>query len=252
LRPIEPTDFASLYAIELAPDNIHRWRFRGSTPSPDQYARSLFDGVLATFVVQEIERGSIVGVATCYNADLKNGLAYIAAATASAYQRRPAALEGVEMLVSYCFRNWQFRKLYLESPEYCYTDFAAPSLPIFRREGELKDHEYFDGRYWDRLILAIYRTDWDDLQSIRRSRQVPVTGAEFISAVRDLLSLETGTAIDLSTHIEDLGLDSLSLYSLVVLVEEFAAEAALDLVIAQWRSLGDIYAWLEQRVSHLR
>jgi hypothetical protein len=28
-------------------------------------------------------------------------------------------------------------------------------------EARLRDHMYYDGRYWDKLILALYRDTWE-------------------------------------------------------------------------------------------
>ncbi len=248
LRPIEPADFGPLYSIELSPENIYRWRFRASTPSPEQYARSLFEGVLASFVVESTDSGSIVGVVTCYNADLKNGVAYLAALSAEVWRRRPAAIEGIELLIDYCFQNWQFRKLYLESPEYCQVEFASAPERLLREEARLVDHEFFDGRYWDRLILALHRTDWENDLRRRASQRPPDNAEEFLDLVRVELLLDESDMLTISSSLNDIQLDSLSLYALVVLVEELAGEAVLDPVLDQWRSLDDVYSWLEQRL----
>jgi hypothetical protein len=32
---------------------------------------------------------------------------------------------------------------------------------VFREEGCLRDHEFYQGRYWDLHIAAVYRTDWE-------------------------------------------------------------------------------------------
>jgi RimJ/RimL family protein N-acetyltransferase len=38
-----------------------------------------------------------------------------------------------------------------------------------RQEGQLRDKEYFKGRYWDQLVFSILEREWRALQWMERS-----------------------------------------------------------------------------------
>lgn len=73
------------------------------------------------------------------------------------YSGSGIALEPVRLFVDYLFDVWPFRKLYFELPEFNYQQFSSVAEGPLRVEGRLVDHDYFGGRYWDRLILAVHR-----------------------------------------------------------------------------------------------
>jgi RimJ/RimL family protein N-acetyltransferase/acyl carrier protein len=248
LRPIEPPDISALYQIELSPQNISSWRFRGGTPNPEQYSRTLFDGVLVSFIVEDSTTRQIAGIVTCYNADLKNGVAYVGALSAESHRRTPVVLEGLELLIEYCFQNWQLRKLYFESPGYSYVDFASAWPWLLREEGRLRDHEYHADRFWDRLILAMHRADWNRYKT-RHSQSVdPRTPDEFVALLRTELLVPDDDDVTLYANlVNDLGYDSLSLFLLVVFVEELVNETVPAPLVAQWKTLEDAYVWLTAR-----
>jgi len=42
IRPVFPADGGFLYAIATAPETAYKWRFRGSSPSPEQFSGQLW------------------------------------------------------------------------------------------------------------------------------------------------------------------------------------------------------------------
>nr|MDT0665497.1 hypothetical protein [Micromonospora sp. DSM 115978] len=52
---------------------------------------------------------------------------------------------------------WNYRKIYMECPEYNYGQLASGAGRWFEVEGRLKDFNYYDGQYWDEYLLAISR-----------------------------------------------------------------------------------------------
>jgi hypothetical protein len=75
LRPLQPGDTAAIYNASLDPATSHRWRLRGRTISPEDFARTLHEGVLCQFAVVDRE-GVMQGLVVAYNADLSAGNAY--------------------------------------------------------------------------------------------------------------------------------------------------------------------------------
>ncbi len=72
------------------------------------------------------------------------------------------ALEGTVLFLNHVFRTWPFRKLYLETPQYNLDQFASGSGRLLEEESRLRDHWYYDGQYWDHVVLSRWRERWDE------------------------------------------------------------------------------------------
>jgi RimJ/RimL family protein N-acetyltransferase len=70
-------------------------------------------------------------------------------------------VEAGALFITYLFATWSFRKLYAESLAFTWGAVASGVERVFREEGCLRDHEFYQGRYWDLHIAAVYRTDWE-------------------------------------------------------------------------------------------
>ena len=181
LRPVRPADFEYLYELELQGATTARWRFRGVTPNPEVYPRTLFENVTATFVV--CVQGGIqrIGIVSCYNADLRNQVAYLAALADPSASKSILVVEAVAVLADYCFAIWAFRKLYLESPQFALDSFASSANSILHEEARLKNHHYYNGEYFDQVILALYRAEWVQYRTRVVSLPLPASPAGEIS-----------------------------------------------------------------------
>ena len=60
---------------------------------------------------------------------------------------------------------WPFRKLYAEVAGFNYAQFASAVPLIFTEEGRLTDHDFYQGRYWDKHVLALSRDRWQGVRS---------------------------------------------------------------------------------------
>jgi hypothetical protein len=159
LRSITPNDYAWLQRAELSSELSVRWRFRGGTPSPENWAQSIWAGALAQFIVVERRNESPAGLVSVYKANFQHGHAALAAARFNS-GASPVMIFGIAMFLRYVFTCWNFRKLYMELPEYNYPQLASGLGRLFEIEGRLKDHNYYAGQFWDEVILAIYRERW--------------------------------------------------------------------------------------------
>lgn len=175
LRPVTPDDYDWLYDVALSPEIGFRWRNRGATPSPEAFVEGLWRGVLAQFMVERIQSDETIGNVFAYSADHMSGVASVAIMVLPKYTKQGWALEAAGLFVDYLFRVWNFRKLYADSPDYTAGAFSGGVGRFFREEGCLRDHEYYDGRYWDLHIFALYRDEWekiaDDWQRRREARR---------------------------------------------------------------------------------
>ncbi len=157
LMPVSPQAMPFLYNLSVAPDIGFRWRYRGSVPPYQKFEQERWHGMLAQFVVESIQTNQPAGHVICYNADLGLGHAYVGAAMAGQYLGSGIAVEPVQLFVNYLFDVWPLRKIYLELPEFNYQQFSSAASRALHIEGRLRDHDYYRGRRWDRLILAAYR-----------------------------------------------------------------------------------------------
>jgi RimJ/RimL family protein N-acetyltransferase len=161
LRPITPADYDYLYELETNELLTWRWRHRATTPRPEHFVDMLWQSILAQFVIEHRETKQRLGRVLAYEANDRNGWCHFAIVADPSLNRSGWILEAMALFLNYLFRNWNFRKLYAESPEFAFDDIASGAGSAFRIEGRLKDHEWFDGRYWDLLLLAMYREDFD-------------------------------------------------------------------------------------------
>src|SRR5262245_37652945 len=116
LRPLVNDDYPELYASALDPRWSYRWRYRGATPSTQEFIATLHQGILSQFIIERLSDRRAVGLVNCYNARTDLGWAYLAFTRVSS----PRSVGGSEMLeggylfTSFVFRQWNFRKLYAE------------------------------------------------------------------------------------------------------------------------------------------
>lgn len=157
LVPIVPMFYPAIIALSQRGENRFRWRYRGTAPAPELLDQSINAGVLAQFAIVPQDTPSILsGLVMAYNASPQDEYCYLAAVTDPT--EGAGAVEGTLLFVRHLLRHWPFRKLYLESAEYNVHQYgSAVKSKILIEEGRLRDHIYFDGRYWDQVIFALYR-----------------------------------------------------------------------------------------------
>ena len=160
LRLIIPEDYRFLRVAELSGDLGVRWRFRGSTASPEQWSQSLWQSTLAQYLVVRTDDPTPLGLVAAYRANFQDGHAYLAAETFGGRRPAPVMLFGVALFIDYLFACWNFHKLYLEVVEYNMDQFESGIGRLFDVEGRLRHHVWYDGRRWDQLLLALYRDTW--------------------------------------------------------------------------------------------
>jgi RimJ/RimL family protein N-acetyltransferase len=160
LRPLTAADHAWMHAMASSPDLILAWRFRGSTPSPETFARSLWQGVHAQFIVESYRRSATPAAhVVAYNADLHGGSLYFAVTAFPPFLGTGLAMEGSLLFLNYLFTVWRIRKVYIETTDEALATFRS-GASVLHEEGRLVAHEYINGRYVDRLTMAIYRAEF--------------------------------------------------------------------------------------------
>jgi RimJ/RimL family protein N-acetyltransferase len=160
LRAVQQSDYPFLVELQSAPENLIRWRYRGATLSPEQIIQSLWQGVLAQFLVVRADTDQPVGLVVCYNPEFRHSYAYLAMIVTPECERSGWIFEANALFLTYLFEAFGFRKIYLEVIEFNYHKLASGDGTLFHVEGCLKDHEYHLGHRWHLYTLAIYRDEW--------------------------------------------------------------------------------------------
>ena len=163
LRPIDERDRVFLYDLMTSPEAGGRVRFGGATPSPDKVASSLWESVLAQFVIEGVPSAEPLGLLAITSPNFRDGFAYVSALGVPAVQGTGVIAEGVLLGFHYAFSTWPFRKIYMETGEDSYDSFRSGLGEFFAEEGRLRQHVFWNGRWRDVFILAVYRDTWTRL-----------------------------------------------------------------------------------------
>jgi RimJ/RimL family protein N-acetyltransferase len=73
--------------------------------------------------------------------------------------------EATALMVGYAFETLNLNRVWLHVYEHNPKAMRAYEKVGFRREGVLRQDCYREGRYWDTIVMAILREEWDALQS---------------------------------------------------------------------------------------
>ncbi len=162
LHTITDRDAMFLYDLMTSPAAGGRVRFAGATPSPEKVASSLWDSVLAQFVVEGVTARRPLGLVSITSPNFRDGYAYLSAVGTPEAQGSGLIAQGVLLGFNYAFLTWPFRKIYMEVSETSYEAFRSGLRNFFTEEGHLREHAFWDGRYVDVFVLAVYRATWAD------------------------------------------------------------------------------------------
>lgn len=160
LDPLEPDHLPDLYGLVNEPWALQRWRTRGVTWSPESFGSMLWNGVRTQFVAVDRRSGAVIGLASEYNADPTNRHSSIAVVVGSKYRRRGWPLEAAALFIDYLFDAYPLHKIYANSLGPSFESVSSGSGSVFVPEGELREHEFIEGRYRSFHIGAIYRSAW--------------------------------------------------------------------------------------------
>ncbi|NNN20861.1 MAG: GNAT family N-acetyltransferase [Acidimicrobiales bacterium] len=165
LRPVDRNDYEWLYRISLSHDAGFRWRYKGMTPGPEEFVHNLWRGVLCQFVPEIIGSGKPVGLVTAFDANHQDGWAHLGVISTPETRGTGLAVEGVGLLIDYLFKMFRFRKIYFSTLDYNLEQFESELGKVATREGLLREHSFFDGRYWDMHVFAISGLNWSGFRN---------------------------------------------------------------------------------------
>ncbi len=152
LSPLHPANLGWVGATVYSGKGSYRWFLGGRTLDPEGLARLVWDRVAVQKLVMVDGEDEAVALLQVYNADLRNGFAYLS--FLSTWDLRPID-DAVAEFVKQAFLEFRLRKIYLE----VLTSRTGPPLPgsglPWRQEGRLVKHEADGGEYADLVIYAL-------------------------------------------------------------------------------------------------
>jgi len=142
----------------------YRWRFRGVVLPFDAFVQQLNGNVFAQFVVRSRVENERIGHVIAYAADLRNEHVFVGNISVPDRIKTHMGAEAQIVFINYLFALWNFRKIYVEVPEFTYAGIRKwVGDDLFVVEGRLREHTFYKGKFWDQYMLAAYRSNWADV-----------------------------------------------------------------------------------------
>lgn len=245
LREVGSADYDFLYQLSMRAEVSFRWRYRGITPSPDEFVRNLWQNVTAQFLVTEPSSGRRLGHVVGFDANHRDGWIHVAAVGLPEIGHTGLVVEATGLLVDYLFANWNFHKVYFSSIEFNVHQFESGLTDILIEEGRLRRHCFYGDRYWDMVILALHRENWlgDWRSHVRRITTSNVDAAmrgsklekEALPSLEQFIEMLNEIAVERGPSITDpddnlvgdLGFDSLQMLMALDLISSIADQEEL-------------------------
>lgn len=226
LRPVIPSDLELLRILEQSGDDAAMYRFRGRSVGPDEYRASIWDASLLHLTVIELsELDRPAGLMALYGTDWRNSTARLAGIIDPRLRGGPTGIEAFKLFLGYCFKTFPLRKVYAEVLEDNLTQFrSVVSQGLAKVEGQLKEHEFCNGRYVDQFIIAFHKDSWGEDAVADFGRSLADSSLDRTSRRARWLRAVGGrmgwSEVSEYSRLDDLGVDSLVLFELGVIASE--------------------------------
>jgi [ribosomal protein S5]-alanine N-acetyltransferase len=166
LRDLKADDFGPFFAFSQDPEHS---QFYAEEETSAEFVRRLFDRLLLDTDRQErikyqlaicLASGELIGTCGVRLEDGQHRQASFGCAIARAYWGQGYAHEASRKIIDFGFTHLPIHRLYAETlSENRRARKLAEQLGL-RQEGELREHKYFKGRWWNTLIYAVLKSEW--------------------------------------------------------------------------------------------
>ena len=114
------------------------------------------------YILDQEEPEKIIGNCAIHNIDAKNRACSCGITIGEKdYQNKGYGSEAMEMLVEYGFNTLNMNRIELSVWEYNTRAYKAYQKVGFVEEGRKRQARYQNGKYYDEIIMAILREDWE-------------------------------------------------------------------------------------------
>lgn len=160
LAGVNPEFYESLYSIAVSERVAFRWRTHGVVPSPEEFERTLWRNVFRQYaVMRHDDEHRPIGLVVAHTPRFSDGVVSLAAV--GDVTRGIGMFEGLLLFIRYLLVRWNFRKVYLEAPEFNVEQYRkVVELGYLVEEARLKGHWFHDGQYWDEVVHSVSRADF--------------------------------------------------------------------------------------------
>jgi len=160
-RPVTPSDYDSLYAIESDPETSSTWRYKQGMPPPEEYESALWRQTEAIWVVVGRDSLRINGYLQLHDVDLRAGHGWFSLYASRDTRGAGFVMEGLMAFCECVFNEWPLRWIYAHSLE---QNVGAFESGIRRgdavRLGILEKRMIVDGEPSDVHVIGISRESW--------------------------------------------------------------------------------------------
>lgn len=163
-RAVQNSDLDWIHELLTSEDLLQRYRHHGFVPLPSASVNLAFRDAAVSVVFLSGSQDERIGIGSIYNVDGLNGHGFLAVAVASKYQLRGVGIDAAIILVRYAIAALGLRKVYLELVSDSGTRIKSAIGSILLEEARLRDHDFCDGRYRDRVVLSIDRSALELIQ----------------------------------------------------------------------------------------
>lgn len=167
LRPLENQDLETLYKFRNSLSFINLCSVRRNTISIEEFKKELEKDFERDrhiqFLIEHKKNNQVVGTIYSYNFNKADGHAFITTYIDDQFQNKGYGAEAFILFLSYLFKTYSLYKVYTEVYEYNFPSLSALQNTDFSEEGRFKKHKLFDGKRYDLIRFAIYRSSLDKI-----------------------------------------------------------------------------------------
>lgn len=164
IRAIMDSDFPFIHQIFGDIDSLFLWTNKRECNTYDEFIEKFKKDMETVYrhfyIVCTIDTFEKIGFIYSYNAHSGDGYVYTSVYLTEKYRQ---SLFGAEAgLLYYChlFRYFNYRKIYSEVYDYNRASNKFLISAAFSLEGKLKKHRYYNGKFYDLNIYAVYREEF--------------------------------------------------------------------------------------------
>jgi RimJ/RimL family protein N-acetyltransferase len=161
-RPVTSDDLPFVYTLLTDPRTAGRFRWRGQTPSLDEFAQRSRDGVLAQWIVEWDKRSGPLGLVMITEPDFVNSTGFISILADPVARDFGVVLDGAAAVIDHVFDSWPFRYLYADVAEEALPQFSSGEGWVFTHDGFRRKALFLSGRYQDVHHLSISAESWKE------------------------------------------------------------------------------------------
>jgi RimJ/RimL family protein N-acetyltransferase len=167
LRDFEPGDFDAFYASSNDPQYRQYYAEQETTRA---FWKQIFDRILSATEPPErtkyqlavcLPSGELIGTCGVRVEVLEHQQASFGCAIARAYWGQGYAYEASRRIIGFGFDSLPAHRVYAETISENTRARALAERLGMRLEGQLRQHKYFRGRWWDTAIYAVLKQEWD-------------------------------------------------------------------------------------------